>query len=68
MHLKSDYAKRALSDKPYIKEEVRPYRWEETPVVVLQVMVVGDMEAIAEIVREEDYTVITDDKPEEGLD
>lgn len=53
-HLNSEYAKQALSSEPHIREtRYSP----KTPVIVLQIMVVGDMEVIAEIVRESEYDV-----------
>lgn len=58
-HLESKVAKRILSENPHYAEpyyEGQNYEnWKEVPVVVLQIMVVGDMEVIAEIVEVGNY-------------
>lgn len=57
-NLKSDYGEGVLSENPYIKERKNStYFLDEVPVIVLQVMIVGEMEVIAEIVRKEGYDI-----------
>ena len=57
-HLNSKYSERILCDKPYIYDDERM----RIPIIVLQIMVVGDMEVIAEIVKEDDYNVYCENK------
>ena len=58
-HLESKVAKRILSENPHYAEpsyEGQNYEyWKEIPIVVLQIMVVGDMEVVAEIVEVDNY-------------
>lgn len=56
-HLTSDYAKDVLSKKPHFEEKAGWQEYKDVPIVVLQIMVVGDMEVVAEIVRKSDYDV-----------
>ena len=58
-HLESKVAKRILSENPHYTKpsyEGQNYEyWKEIPIVVLQIMVVGDMEVVAEIVEVDNY-------------
>ena len=58
-HLESKVAKRILSENPHYAKpsyEGQNYEyWKEIPIVVLQIMVVGDMEVVAEIVEVDNY-------------
>lgn len=62
--LGSSYGKDVLSEEPHIFEEGK-YRDEKINVIVLQVMLAGgDNEIIAEIVREKDYYLYSEEMEE----
>lgn len=57
-NLKSEYSEIMFSRRTYIVivgNYSNNYREKELPVIVLQTMLVGDMEVLAEIITEEDY-------------
>ena len=51
-HLHSDYADKILISKPTVKLNDS---YNTTSVVVLQMVICGDMEVIAELIKKEDY-------------
>ena len=56
-HPKSKIAIRGLLDKPYIFNDERPrlFQDDDTEIIVLQVMLIGDNKAIVEYVNKNDF-------------
>ena len=51
-HMNSDYARQLLCEHPHISDY---NRYSQTPVVVLQVMLCGDKELMAEVMYKDDF-------------
>lgn len=54
-HMKSEMAGLVLDQEPRLKRKNERGYWEEEPVVVLQVMLCGDQEFLAEVMWKEDF-------------
>lgn len=56
-HPKSKIAIRGLLDKPYIFNDERPrsFQYDDTEIIVLQVMLIGNDKAIVEYVKKNDF-------------
>lgn len=56
-HPKSKIAIRGLLDKPYIFDDEKPrlFKFDDTEVIVLQVMLIGDNKAVVEYVNKKDF-------------
>ena len=56
-HPKSRIAIRGLLDKPYIFNDEKPrlFQYDNTEIVVLQMMLIGDNKAIVEYVNKKDF-------------
>ena len=54
-HMKSEMAGLVLDQEPRLKRKDEHGYWEEEPVVVLQVMLCGDQEFLAEVMWKEDF-------------
>jgi len=52
-HLKSKVGETLLNKKPTLKQESYPYK--DIDVVVIQMMMCGDMDVIAELILKEDF-------------
>ena len=52
-HLQSDYAEKLLVSNPTLN--LSGIRFDETGIIILQMVICGEMEVIAELIKKEDY-------------